>query len=104
MKLYRQTSILLWTLLISCSLHQTLASNNKGDTADQPGPLPLSDLFRQSDKYKCLANSKDGSCGRDEAYDEHDDTNKVYFGPRFQKVHLALPRRNAIKVINKTKY
>ena len=48
--------------------------------------LPLSVLFKQSSKYNCMKN--DGECQGD----GQDHEAKVYFGPRHQKIHLALPR------------
>ena len=57
------------------------------NTADTYGAhLPLSALFKQSSKYNCIIN--DGKCQGDGQYHEP----KVYFGPRHQKIHLALPR------------
>lgn len=58
------------------------SSSNNGD--DESSHLPLSALFSQSDRYKCLV----GGCKKKEKKQE-----KVYYGPRFQQIHLALPRR-----------
>ena len=57
------------------------------NTADTYGAhLPLSALFKQSSKYNCIINY--GECQGD----GQDHEPKVYFGPRHQKIHLALPR------------
>lgn len=113
----------------------TSTSSSSEDSNDKTQHLPLSSLFSQSDKYKCLIEGKKELCTQDDIHymekkfggqqsapsnhgdrgmtnspsgnkysgdkkeDEHEKDNKIYFGPRYQPVHLALPRREMKKVV-----
>ena len=67
-------------------------------TTEAESHLPLSSLFAQSDKYKCLMKGRHLNCHEDDQEKDNSPPPKVYFGPRFQKIHLALPRRELKEV------
>jgi len=93
-----------------------------GKSEKDHGHLPLSSLFSQSDRYKCLIEGKNNFCSTHDveylnnkfgatATQSHDSDHEILeqknehvtivdsdqkngvFGPRNQKVYLQLPRR-----------
>lgn len=61
----------------------------------------VSGIFKTADINKCASSSPDGKCDHlqnKESENKDEVIGKPIFGPKFQKVHLQLPRINPVHV------
>ena len=59
----------------------------------------LSELFSRNSEEKCTSNRRNNDCKNKEELDgKAVENNRRAFGPKFQRVHLELPRINPVRV------
>ncbi|XP_065657221.1 transmembrane prolyl 4-hydroxylase isoform X2 [Hydra vulgaris] len=91
-------AFILWAGFNNCKI-LTIDKTSINENSQISDYLPLSGLFAQSNKYQCKIKGDIEACKKEELINlsSKDKKNKV-FGPRFQKVHLALARRELKEV------
>ena len=60
--------------------------------------MTVQQMFGSVPKTECLAGDADGQCSKNFDAAHSMKSNKVQFGPRFQKIHLELPKINPVRV------
>lgn len=88
----KMTRILLFEfIVVLCCTYKAYA--NREDAAT------VSELFARNIKSKCTTNDSNNDCKNEGHLGKKTMENgTVMFGPKFQKVHLELPRINPVRV------
>ena len=76
---------------VLCSIYIGYANSEDAAT--------VSELFARNMKSKCTVSDSNNDCKNErDLGKESKENGAVMFGPRFQKVHLELPRINPVRV------